>query len=362
VIPCPVCGYTNPLGTRFCRSCGGKLDVKMAQVVGSIQDLKNQNRADAVSRMGRSIFSLSVFALIFVLVVRVMVIPPIPIAELPPAQIEQLIPAENPSSSTALPLNEFKRLPWRRDNAMALLGGVGIDTVQLQNWQNAIAAAQRPDGSFSGEDELAATGLMALALQAFPMDGRVVDAAARARSWLMPQMSDLTRRAPLGRSLGMAALVDADELPAGSLGSFSMYLVDGKAPIWQSLAISLFPPNARPADLILLRKALQGQLWTNLFEAIDGRMPSPLEARPYFSETAKVLNTGEARLVWAFVSWQLAAAPKDLTETMTLWSRSPPPPIDADTLAKCGPLAPSAVAVLTLATPARVPPLWLQPR
>ncbi len=330
--------------------------------MGSIQDLKNQNRADAISKMGRSIFSLSVFGFIFVLIVRLMVIPAMPTAEMPPAQIPALIPTEAPASATSLPFAAFKRLPWRRDNASALLGGLGIDTVQLTTWQKAIVASQKPDGSFPGEDDLAATGLMTLALQAFPQDGTGTDAAARARPWLIAQMSDLSRKTPLARTLAMAALVDAEELPIATLNSFAMYLIDGRVPIWQSFAMTVFPAKTRPTDLILLRKALQGQIWSNLFEAIAGKFGPAFEAKPYFAETAKMLPTGEARMVWAFVSWQLAAAPKDLAETMAAWSRNPPAPVDAETMTKCGALAPSAVAILTIAAPARVPPLWLQPR
>ncbi|MBA3708034.1 MAG: zinc ribbon domain-containing protein [Planctomycetes bacterium] len=361
MIPCPTCEFVNPLGTRFCRSCGGKLDLKMSQVTGSIKNLKEQNRADQISSLGRSIFSLSAFLFIFTIVVRVMVVPAMPIADLPPAQVDALLPKDGPAMTSTLPLSEFKRMSWRRDHASTILSGLGVDVVQLNTWQAALAASQKPDGSFPGDDPLAATGLATLALQAYPQDGSVIGAAAKARPWLQTQMADLTHSTPLARTLGMAALIDAEEITPGTLNSFSMYLRDGKAAAWQAFTIPLFNAKDRPTDLILLRKSLAGDVWANVFDALLGRAPT-IDPKSYFTDAAKALKTGEVRLAWTFASWQLAAAPKDLTETIAAWSRTAPAPVDADTMAKCGPLAATAVAVLTIASPARIPPLWLQPR
>jgi hypothetical protein len=361
MIACPACGHDNPLGTRFCRSCGGKMEIKLAQVVGSIEQTRQQNREESILKAGRSALGLSIFLLLCAIILRAMVVPQMPVADLPAPDIPTLVPQSvGETQSTPIPLGSPKRLAWRHDNAGALIGSEGVDLMQVQTWQNTIAAAQKPDGSFPGDDPLAATGLAALALQAYPREDAIVAAAARARAWLLPLCKDLTTKAPLARTLALYALLDAEELPAGTYSSFSMYMVDGKAPVWQALGMALFTPKDRPQDIHVLLGAQKTPFWPVYFDLIQGKVTQP-EAKPFFSEIAKGIATGEERMLWAFASWHLAAAPKDLTETLTAWSRAAPAPIDADTAAKCGANAAAAVAVLTVAAPARVQPLWLFP-
>jgi hypothetical protein len=360
VIACPACGFDNPLGTRFCRSCGGKIEVKLSHIVGSIEQTKQQYADDRIARAGRNALTLTLFLLICALVFRWIVVPKMPPADLPPVPLSSILPDQRPTAVVSLPTATLQRLPWRRDYASALVGSLGVDLVQLEAWQQAIVATQLPEGSFPGDDPLAATGLAALALQAYPHADAVITAAAKARAYLQANTKDLQAKAPLGRSLLMAALLDAEELPPATYNSFSMYLVDGKAPVWQAFAIPLFNAKDRPKGLNLLRSTNPDPMWGWYFDLIDGKAPA-IEAKAYFVESSKTVASGEQRMLWAFTAWHFAAAPKDLVETLSAWSRAAPASIDKDTAAKCGANAAAEVAILTLCAPTRVPPLWIAP-
>ncbi len=363
MIVCPTCSNNNPLGTRFCRACGAKLEVKLAQVMGSIETTKKGNRDDAIFNSGRSAVTLAGFLLVCVVVFRALIVPAMPLADLPPPQLGSILPQEIPPPAiVAAPVGDQKRLAWRRDNAGVLVGGLGADVAQLVAAQTAIVATQKPEGTFPGADPLAATALMTLALQAYPKDAAVVTAAAKSRAWLIDQSKDFRGRSPLGRSLALVTLLDADELPESALAeSKDSYMVDGKAAVWQAFGLSLFPAKTRPQNPVLVRGALKSDMWSWYFDALAGKNPT-VDPKLYFVEQAQLLKTADERLLWAFTAWHFAAAPKDLAQTMSAWSRATPLPVDADTEAKCGPSAAVAVWILTIAAPARVPPLWLAPR
>jgi hypothetical protein len=361
VIACPACGYDNPLGTRFCRSCGGKIEVKLAHIVGSIEQTKQQYADDRLARAGRNALTLTLFVTVCALVFRWVVVPNMPPADLPPVPMGRILPEQPPTAAVTLPTATLQRLPWRRDYGSALIGSLGVDLVQLDAWQQSILATQAADGSFAGDDPIAATGLAALALQAYPHADAVVIAATKARAYLQTNLKDLQKRAPLARALLMTALADAEELPPSAYNSFSMYLVDGKAAPWQAFSMSLLSTKDRPKGLNLLRSASTAPVWAGYFDLLEGKTPA-IETRTFFTESAKAIATGEERMLWAFAAWHLAAAPKDLIETLSAWSRATPAPVDQDLTAKCGANAAAAVAILTLAAPARVPPLWIAPK
>jgi hypothetical protein len=361
VIACPSCGFDNPLGTRFCRSCGGKIEVKLSHIVGSIEQTKRDLGDERIGRAGRNTLTLTLFILVCALVFRWVVVPKMPPADLPPVPMGRILPEQPPAPTATLPAATLQRLPWRRDYGSALIGSLGVDLVQIEAWQQAILAPQQPDGSFPGEDPLAATGLAALALQAYPHSDAVSAAATKARAYLQANAAQLQAKQPLGRTLAMTALLDAEELQPGTYNSFSVYLVDGKAAPWQGFAMSLFNAKDRPKGLNLLRSANADPMWAWYFDLTDGKTPA-IEAKAYFSESAKAITAGEQRMLWTFTAWHFAAAPKDLVETLSAWSRATPAPVDKDLVAKCGPNAATEVAILTIAAPARVPPLWLAPK
>lgn len=359
MIPCPKCSHVNPLGTRFCRSCGEKLDVKVAQVMASVEQKRDTDRDERIYKAGRGALTLTVFALVCALTFRWLIVPDMPAPELPAVALGDIEP--KPAASEAavdLPLGATTRLAWRREHGSALLSPLGVDLVQLQAWSDAIAKEQRADGSFPGQDALAATGLAALALQAYPREDRALAAAASARAWLKTNLVDLSQKRPLGRTLGMAALLDAQELPLALQTNGAIYLIDARAPVFQAFAYALYDAKDRPQDVRSLRSAGTTPEWGWYFDALTGKPPE-IEVKAYFTESAKRLAKGEDRLVWAFTAWHFAAAPKDLIETLSAWSRAQPPPVADDLVAACGPNAAAAVALIAVASPARVPPLWL---
>ena len=106
MITCAKCDHANPLGSIFCHGCGARLDVQMADVIASVHGTKTAQQHDDLYAWGRSAFSLCSFALVCSLLLRYVLVPPVPIAEFPTAPMLPLIGKEQPSWSKATP-------PWK---------------------------------------------------------------------------------------------------------------------------------------------------------------------------------------------------------------------------------------------------------
>jgi hypothetical protein len=358
MISCQVCGNVNPFTTRFCRKCGAKLELQVSQVADALDRTKATSRDDAVFRAGRSALSLALFLGVCALCLRYLLVPAMPIADLPPLPVPTLLPAQLSAVSVASAA-PAGRLAWRHDHVEGILSTLGIDLVHLEAWQKAVLLTQREDGSFSGGDPLAATGLAALALQAYPTDDACVAAAARARTALHAKLGDLELRPALARTLAVAALLDAEDLTGPEWGATKAYLEDGHAAPWQAFALALVPADERSSHLDLLSATSTDPVWKVLMAQVTNDPdPVPSTGPNLFSGAAVSLPSGEERLLWAFTAWQVPATPADLTSVLGAWSRAAAAPIAPETASACGPLAESEVAILTLCAPAHVLPLW----
>ncbi len=78
MISCQVCAHDNPLGTKFCRSCGTRLEVDYQSIEQSVAQTRLDQRDDAVLRSGRSALLLCTFALVCALIARYVLVPPMP--------------------------------------------------------------------------------------------------------------------------------------------------------------------------------------------------------------------------------------------------------------------------------------------
>jgi hypothetical protein len=93
MIPCQACGNQNPIGTRFCRSCGERIAVvKVEQLAAAVRDdqvtVASQRRLEG----GRSLLMVGLFLLVCALVLRYAVVPSLPAADVPPLPAGELLP------------------------------------------------------------------------------------------------------------------------------------------------------------------------------------------------------------------------------------------------------------------------------
>ncbi len=368
MLPCPLCGTINPLGTRFCRGCGEKITVTYQQVAQSVNTVRSAQRADRVSSWGRSLLHLAIFFLACALIFRFLLVPKMPRAE-PVAPVPaQLIPTEAPAGDPAaapivlLPAS----LAVRATTGRTVLAGIGSDAAAIAAIQRTLVADQRPDGSFPGGDPIVATGLAACALQALPGDAAVDAAAVKARAFLRQKIDRFVGLPPLARVFLAAPLIDAGDLSASQVASIAIFLADGKVPAWQAWAIAALPPEQRPAEQVALRSALKSPPWPWLLALVQGQDPVKTgipgrERQALYAETGVALKTGEDRLAWAWAAWHLAIAPRELSTALRAWVKAGPAAVAPELMQAAGPHAAESVHVLALAAPIRLPPLWFAP-
>ncbi len=96
MILCQVCGNQNPIGTRYCRRCGEKIQVDQQQVFQAVQDNQSEINSKRWMERGRSLLVIGGFFLVCALVLRYAVVPPMPVTEVPPVDVGGFIPAELP--------------------------------------------------------------------------------------------------------------------------------------------------------------------------------------------------------------------------------------------------------------------------
>ncbi len=370
MISCQKCLHDNPLGTVFCRSCGTRLVVNLADVEASVIGQRQASSDEKILRTGISATTLSLFLVVCALILNLAIVPAMPPLDLPSPVLGQAIPSEVPGwaavvapaaaavqSGQGAPAKEpelGERLKWRRSQVTYLLGSLGIDLVTVRAWQDELCSDQQPDGSWSGGDALAATALNAAALQAAALTPTSEGAARRARDFLRAHSTDLSQRTSLVRSLTALTLFDAEELGEAQRAALSVYLLDGGAPLWQAYLLPLYRNDSRPGQYPALSTALHLGIAGDYFALLAGTTPGASLAL-YRTPPAGA----EEHLLWAFTAWANPVSPKDLAADLVKCSQAAPPPVSSELSKACGTHAPTAVALLTVGAPLHVPPLWL---
>ena len=363
MIPCSKCGNVNPLSTRFCRVCGAKIEVTYSEVAASVSASAAERQSKDFLTHGLNAVTVGGFLLIAAMVVWFGLAPAEPAAEPPLSLPESLVPRESAGAAATALGNvaiTSTRLVSRAVLAPVTVSRIGADPGTVAGWIKTVCGSIRDDGSCAvGDDQVAATALAALALQALPTEDGLTK-ATKARAWLQGQMKDLGRRSSLARSLTLLTLIDAEELTSAQRIVVFPYLIDGKAPAWQAWAYALANPKDRPKEDILVRKALTDPRWTAIYAMLEGK-DHGLAARDFMSETATTVTTGEDRMLWAFLAWHTALAPGDLRKVMAAWTQGRPAEVEAGLAKACGPHAALCVGLLTVGAPLRVPVGWATP-
>ena len=361
MISCDTCGSANPLGTRWCRQCGNKLVIDASKVEAAVAATDAAAADDRFVAWGRSAIGLGAFLLIAVVVLRLALVPSMPLADVPSQLPVEVVPGlERANVPLAIDGNTAitsPRLRWRATVCRTLANGLGLDSAAMDKALGRIIAAQKADGTWAGGDPLAATALATLALQAWPTDTGLSH-AARARVWLKSQLTDATRRSVLGRTLGIAALEDAEDLSSGERNRLMAYAMDGRVAKWQAWSMASVPAAERPAELGLIRDGLKDtdDLWSWELQLAGGTRPE-VDPKRFFAETMGTIPA-EERLPWALLGWHLVPAAKDFAGALQAWSRAEPPAAGEQLTAACGPLTNDALWLMTLGAPARLPALW----
>ncbi len=354
MLTCTACGFANPLGTRWCRQCGAKLDLDARRIQASVVATQAAVAGDRLLGHGRTAIGMGGFLLFTALILRAALVPDLPPADAPPDLPERLLTtiettvSADDAGNTAI---ASPRLRWRAVVCRPIATQLGLDTAALDATRERIAAAQRPDGTWAGSDPLAATALATLALQAWPGDA-TLGRATTARAWLRGQLGDAARHPALGRVLAIAALEDVEEMTPADRGRIGFYVVDGTIARWQVWTLAATPADQRPAATEVLRDALGDGLWRWYFQALSGPPPAVDNAR-WFTDSTGPLS-GADRLAWVHLGWKLGLAPLEQAALMARWSREPVPPTEAD-LATAGGLAAECQWLLALAGAWRLP-------
>ena len=366
MIPCSSCSFANPMGTRWCRQCGEKLDLNAGQIQAAMAATTAAKQDDRLLGYGHSAVTMGGFVLIVALILRFALVPDLPRADASASLPAQILPEiERSTPANAAPTSasiDSSRLRWRATVCRPTANQLGLDLAQMDSVRTAIGAAQKPDGTWTGEDPLAATALATLALQAWP-DDQGLARAAKARTWLTGQLTDPTRRSVTGRSLALVALDDAEALSTADRTRLQSYLIDGKSARFQTWALVTTPRALQPPELGLVREAFKdtpgGQLWRGVLTLATGTRPD-LPTSRFFIEGVGVV-AAEDRPAWTFLGWHLGIAPRDVSKILQDWSRQTPPPVSDPSLSRAGAQAAEALWLIALTAPFRVPALTLQP-
>ncbi len=96
MITCATCSHQNPLGTRYCRTCGNKLVVNQGVVEQAIQDDFAEGRSLRQMARGISAVSIGGFLRFSALVLSYVVVPPLPPADVPSVEAGSVLPETTP--------------------------------------------------------------------------------------------------------------------------------------------------------------------------------------------------------------------------------------------------------------------------
>jgi len=361
--PCSKCGIINPLSTRFCRNCGERIELTRMMINKSVTTTTVGKYDAMIAGWGRSTLTLGVFALVCALVFRYVAVPTMPTADLPQANPGEPLAELGANAGLAGTPEASERLRWRRLNASRMMGDLGLDMAALRIPLDAALKNQSANGIVSGStDSISATALAALAWQGLP-DDRLLDAARRARGFLLGKLGDMPGMDPTPRALLLTALIDAEALNDNQLLAYRHWLRDPKQAAIQALAVACLKPSQRmkPDDMRLLANAMKDERWSMLIEIFQGRQPLNVLPAQFDLKAAAALDSGEDRIWWSLLAWQVAVAPVNLTDTLKAWTTSPAN-ISPELSARGGKDAAALINVIAITTPLRLTPLWLQPR
>ena len=87
MIPCQACLHENPVSARYCHSCGTKLDRSQKRVVAAVMADRQEDGSFRWMARGHSMLLVGAFMLLCALVLRYIVVPPIPMADVPMMEI-----------------------------------------------------------------------------------------------------------------------------------------------------------------------------------------------------------------------------------------------------------------------------------
>lgn len=369
MIVCKKCGYDNPMTTTFCRGCGERLEFTMGQVAQAVSQGNAEKRDVDILGWGRSALSLCGFALIAVIIVRTLVIPAPPPADLPRVSDLQLFESEPDwakgavAGPTSASLDDLvaasDRLTWRLQTSTPTLSAFSLDLGPLTAAQDRLIALQKQDGSFPGPRDLSATALATLGLQAMPRSDAHLEAAAKGRAWLDRNWDRLTGAENETRAMALAAFFDAEAIDDRRRRSLGATLVDGSAPLWQTICILGLPGAQRPQETVALARKLEAPHFAALFDLLAGRNGDhPMKL--WFSEYGTSLGSTEQRLTWAALAWHEPRAPDELAGALRAWCAATDIRVDARTLELCGDqVAQPALRLLLAGVPLRLPALQL---
>jgi len=247
---------------------------------------------------------------------------------------------------------------WRRVQSATLINALTIDAPRLRTWHDNLLASVDNDGVVNQAEPLAATALTALALQAWPHDRSTLITIMSMQTWLRSQTDGLVRKDPLTAALVTCALADWDVLPPLLYAQMEIALLDGQAAPWQLWLLPLHTREQQPREFAALRKAADHQVWLGLLKLMD---PKNTAVIPISQIEPLTLTTGEHRMAWSYCAWSTADDPERITKTLAAWSQQSPAPVQSLLTTRCGPLSASAVALLAISAPWRLPSIWLPP-
>jgi hypothetical protein len=364
MIICQSCNNNNKLGTIYCRKCGTKLIVDMAAIERSVASSIKSANDSALLRSAHSSIALCTFALLCACVYRYVVVPAMPPTVLPPSPVVSLFPqtteVQNNTTTSNIgsePNNTKGRFTsWRQSQSQTLMKTLTIDYGQLRIWHDSLLKSVNDEGVVNQANQFAATALTALALQAWPHDQNTLNTVLRMQTWMRSQTNSLSRQDRITSALVTCALADWDVLPPAIYAQMEIPLLDGNAAPWQLWFLPLRTSEQRTLEFAALRKAADHQIWLGYLKLFD---PNNTAAIPLNKISPLTLTTGEHRMAWSFSAWSSANDPELLRNTLIAWSQQDPAPVQAELSTLCGPLSATAVSLLAITAPWRLPSTWL---
>jgi hypothetical protein len=280
---------------------------------------------------------------------------------LPQPTVETLFPALPPeaqdnTSAISPQLASVRFLKWRQSQAPLIIKALQLDEERMITWRQQLMASVDEQGRVEEINDLAATALTALALQAWPADQDTITTILRCQAWLGKNTKGMVRKDAQTIALVACALADWNGLPPQLYGEIEIALIDGKATPWQIWFLSLYGSSNQQRELAALRKGADHQVWLSYLKLID---PANITALPFQQIAPLTLTLGESRMAWAFCSWSIPGDSSRFETTLRTWSQQDPLQIQASLSGNVGKNAATAVALLTVSAPWRLPATWL---
>jgi hypothetical protein len=376
MIFCKTCGGNNPIGTMFCLTCGCQLEITPEDIKRSVQATNKNEAADLAFGAARTWCSLAGFLFFASLFFYIILVPtpksppPMPVpSRMDTAQIFAPTSAWSgkivaPNAEQNIPkTTSFSLVEWRKEQWDAALGSVELNVTNITNWQVEILNAQgKEDGSWSkgATDKVAATALMVLALQAYPVIKEIHQRVPKGLEFLRPILRDNGASvSPLARTLAFMALLESGTLTDSQIRSVSLQNASGDEPRWQCLALLTLPAEFRPPRIAALRGKITDPIWKHLLDPFSDKAMITEVNSELFSEAGLASLSPLDRIAWAHTAWRLGINPILFKRTVEEWSKAEVPArADADLRQAVGPLADRALAILACTAQLRAPSGW----